>query len=163
LFEFLIKVFSYKTNFKNFNCPIAKFSLFHTNCNIALEILIYRLNYDPFSQADVAKKIYKQMLLHCHKQSIDVAQAEMLLHFHEQSVDVAQANDHVAHFYKHMYDALSVDVTQKFWKQIQLLQLSQADLMGWHFVQASPCVMHTKSTVTSNNEHQLKYHHDVRN
>jgi hypothetical protein len=52
------------------------------------------------------KKIYKQMLLHCHKQSIDVAQAEMFLHFHEQSVDVAQANDHVAHFYKHMYDAL---------------------------------------------------------
>jgi hypothetical protein len=64
------------------------------------------LNYDPFSQADVAKKTYKQMLLHCHKQSIDVAQAEMFLHFHEQSVDVAQANDHVAHFYKHMYDAL---------------------------------------------------------
>jgi hypothetical protein len=73
-----------------------------------------------------------EMFLHCHEQSIDVAQAEMFLHFHKQSVDVAHANDHVAHFYK-------------------------------HFVQASPCVMHTKSTVTSNNEHQFKYHHDVRN
>lgn len=36
LFEFLIKVFSYKTNYKNFNCPIAQFSLFHTNCKFAL-------------------------------------------------------------------------------------------------------------------------------
>ncbi len=47
-----------------------------------------------------------EMFLHCHKQSIDVAWAEMFLHFHKQSVDVAQANDHVAHFYKHIDDAL---------------------------------------------------------
>jgi hypothetical protein len=37
---------------------------------------------------------------------MDVAQAEMFLHFHKQSVDVAQANDRVAHFYKHIHDAL---------------------------------------------------------
>jgi hypothetical protein len=52
---------------------------------------------------DVARA---EMLSHCHKYSIDVAQAEMFLHFHKQSVDVAQANDHVAHFYKHIHDAL---------------------------------------------------------
>jgi hypothetical protein len=88
LFEFLIKVFSYKTNYKNFNCPIAQFSLFHTNCkfrdtNLQIELWsIFTIKCFTsrcgtfFLQSDdvthyLKGMLHKQMLMHCHKQSIE--------------------------------------------------------------------------------------------